>query len=203
MAGVSRIAIVAGHGGSNRGTRVLGRDESNWVLDYARLLHRRCEAMWRDPLFQLTRDGDYDLGLDGTAKKAADFGAQLAIVLHVNAYSTSALHGGAAFALDGDACGRSCGNEVMHSYPWELAPMRELAWYVPSDAHDWRKAVANVLRPYARRGISATLIELFYATHPYDVAVAACEGVIDRTQLAVMAGLATVLWPARTASVVA
>lgn len=197
MGTVNRIAIVPGHGGKNRGTRAINPDEASYVLDFGRRLSQRCRAMWPHSRFSLIRKGDTSLGLAEAAELSQCYGSGLALVIHVNAFSTSVLHGGAAFALDGDDLGRQVGNETLRAYPWELRPQHTGTWLIPRDASDWRRPIRNVLLPFLQRRISAVLIELFYATSADDVAMARMPSVVDRCHLAIMMGVASVMTPPR------
>lgn len=193
MAISRRVAIVPGHGGDNRGTPLVAPDEATCVLDFGRILHARCKAFWPDAYFWLLRDGDYDLSLTEAAEKAQRFECDVAIVLHINAYVSPVLHGGLAFAMEGDDLGLASGSEILRSYPWELRPQRDNAWEVPGSTRGWMRPVRNVLAPYWQRGISSVLCELFYASSPPDLEASRSESVSDRLQLALMSGIAVAL----------
>lgn len=193
MAISRRVAIVPGHGGGNRGTPLAEPDEAAYVLDFGRLLLTRCRAFWPDAAFSLLREGDYHLGLAEAAERAHAFDAGLALVLHVNAYTTPVLRGGLTFAMESDGVGLAVGNEVVRSYPWELRPQRDGAWRVPENTRGWMRATRNVLAPYWQRGVPATVVELFYASSPPDLEASRSESVSDRLHLALMAGVAVAI----------
>ena len=188
------IAIMPGHGGPhNRGTQADGFDEAGFVLGFASELHRKCAGFWCGHHFSLLRHGDYDVSLRLAATLASQVEAELAVVLHVNAYTDAALNGVSTFAMADDEPGRVAGKAILSAFPRELKPMRERPWLVFEDATDWRQAAHAVLRPYYDRNIPSVLVELFFASSPQDCCAADTDSVRARMHLAVMAGIATAL----------
>jgi N-acetylmuramoyl-L-alanine amidase len=93
------VAIDAGHGGEDPGTR---GHRGLLEKDVSLALARRLAAMVDDqPGFKavLTRDGDYYLKLETRVKKARDAHADLFVSIHENSFKDRAMRGTAVYVL--------------------------------------------------------------------------------------------------------
>jgi N-acetylmuramoyl-L-alanine amidase len=98
--GVSRIALDAGHGGSDPGAiGPSGLKEKDVTLDIA---HLAAPILSRELgiLTLLTRDDDRLVPLDERAARANAFHADLFVSIHCNASESGAAHGVMSFVLD-------------------------------------------------------------------------------------------------------
>ena len=97
---VARVAIDAGHGGSDPGAiGPSGLREKDVTLDIAHLVAPMLSSEL-GILTMLTRDDDRVVPLDARAARANAFHADLFISIHCNASENSAAHGVMSFVLD-------------------------------------------------------------------------------------------------------
>jgi N-acetylmuramoyl-L-alanine amidase len=93
------IAVDAGHGGEDPGTRGrAGLLEKDVALQIARRLARHID---KEPGFRavMIRDGDYYVGLKERSRKASAAGADLFVSIHANSYKDPAVRGTAVYVL--------------------------------------------------------------------------------------------------------
>jgi N-acetylmuramoyl-L-alanine amidase len=97
---VMRVAIDAGHGGSDPGaTGPGGLREKDVTLDVAHLVAPMLSSEL-GILTMLTRDDDRTVPLDARAARANGFHADLFVSIHCNASENAAAHGVMSFVLD-------------------------------------------------------------------------------------------------------
>ena len=162
------------------------------MLAFGAQLADLCERIWPNLDVRMLRSEDTDLSVDQAAQLALKAHCQFNVCLHVNAYTDGALHGVSTFAMPNDDLGHRVGNVVLDTYPERLAPMRRRTWHADpyEDGHGWLSRPRNVLHPFTLRGMSAVLVELFYASSPSDRTAVGCNIVRTRMQLAIACGIA-------------
>jgi len=189
------------HGGDNIGIEYAGIIEKKWTP----VIARDCGAVIKslglaDQRF--SRDADIDLDYRHRAQAAAKWGADFAILHHVNGCFHPRGHpraGQPAVDIDGLMChhmhgdwiGREVGDAIMRSAPHDL--LRHKHRSIPAVTSDWTVDAHGHLRHYAAEAIPAVLIEWAFLTAPGDVAV--IEDVRSRPAMcaAVVAGVARLL----------
>lgn len=187
------IGYVAGHGGRDRGTRAGGIDEASYALAFAHDLAAYHRRLWPELPAALLRRVDEDLSLVEAAERAHEARCSLVVVEHVNAHATAPLRGASCYYWPGDTVGRVVGDAILAACPPEVRPLRAESWAAtdwPGPDDDWLQRPRAVLGPYHRRGISACLVESFYASFPFDRAAAHSRWVRERMLLARLAGVA-------------
>ncbi len=163
---IRAIAIDAGHGGDDLGTKgPNGAFEKDVTLAVARRLANRIESELGLRVV-LTRTGDHTLSLDERAAIANNDRADLFISLHANASSRETATGAQVFYLslaeygdqarDAGFTGQLVptvggGSRVLDVVPWEMAQLRHV-----DESARWAKTVADELSlrvPMSQRGL--------------------------------------------------
>jgi N-acetylmuramoyl-L-alanine amidase len=177
-----------GHGGDNRGCAYHGLDETRWVLQLAHDLEAALAGFGVEQ--RLTRQEDITISYEQRAEDAWEWAGPRCLVLchHVNAMvrqiavgkddagvpvlqdvPDETVDGLMAFALAQDYRGLEVASAVMRAAPCGL--LRRKTKSIPATSQDWTRHAYNVLRPYARRGMIAVLVEWGFATSPRDRAI--------------------------------
>jgi N-acetylmuramoyl-L-alanine amidase len=162
------VALSAGHGGASTGV-VKGNEwerliEKDWVLEMALSLHDRL-GLLPNVTPALTRHDDTDLGLNEDASIARDYGADLALCLHVNSYNDPKERGMRVFYWPGQTTAKLVANAVALHAPPEL---REMSPRPRQSSTTLWPGVNNVLAPFVAKGICAVLIEFGFASNTGD-----------------------------------
>lgn len=165
------------HGGSNKGCEWGGLIERHQVVGISNDLVPVLGGMGCEQ--RLARTGDETIPYADRAKAAADWGAELAFLHHINAMVYPRGHelegkpwirydGLMTFALADDPKALSVAEVIGHCAPVELR--QRMPTYV-ANPHDWTRNAYNCLVHYSRVGIPAVLIEWGFATSPRDRAI--------------------------------
>lgn len=186
-----RLGVMAGHGGTNRGTTQNGVDEADFCLAFARQFMDKVHAAWPTMGATMLRTEDRKVSLTEGAEIAKDAGCNLVFIFHVNAGAPT-LSGGLLMHLDDDATAMRVARVVHRAYPLQLAPMtREplsVDRYVADS--DWRSNARNVMSPYRDRLMSPVLVELFYASNETDVKIVKSPWTREQLCMACLSGIA-------------
>ena len=171
------IAIDAGHGGKNHGTRSSDGDlrEPYLTLAVASLAAELLDASdVVDPV--LTRVEDLDLHHDERAGIAARAGASAVVSVHFNSARDGRRRGGELYHHHGDRVGLELG----------LAILGRLGPGLPVWASDerWEGKVAcpgalAVTSAYAEAGLPCALVECAFLSSPVDCARLRVAGALD------------------------
>jgi N-acetylmuramoyl-L-alanine amidase len=179
---MTKIWHDPGHGGSNKGLEHEGFVERDWNLEFARLLTD--ELAEEFPEQQIARHADITLGYGTRARKARQWGANLALLHHVNA---------AFWPASESSIGELCGSMprlyirgaicfVVQCQMARLERMtRILLRHLPETLRrtkndlivarsgNWTGDAYGHLHYYSELGIPAVLIEWGFATNPNDL----------------------------------
>jgi len=157
LAGI-RVAVDAGHGGTDRGACHLpsGLIEKEINLDMAMRLERALAAAGAEVL--LTRRDDTFLPLDERARLANEWGAGVFVSLHVNRYPSPACFGAQTFHLPGAAEGERLA----------LLIQEELRQVYPPN---YRQALPGNYRVLRETTMPAALVEIGFVTNATDRAL--------------------------------
>tara|TARA_Y100000588_G_C14183854_1_gene894940 strand:- start:150 stop:779 length:630 start_codon:yes stop_codon:yes gene_type:complete len=156
-----RIFIDPGHGGKNTGVHVGTLIEKNYTLQLAIDLREALGSLYKD--VELSRHDDDYVMLRDRFVSASNFGADVAVSIHVNAAQHKGLKGLMVFANDSEAA--NFGTEIMMSAPPTIR-RREPKTFIASP-NDWTKRAHNCLEGYK---CPAVLVECFFASNAKDLA---------------------------------
>lgn len=188
----------SGHGGSNRGVCLNSFVEKHWTLDcvngfldwfYDDYGYKECDLVELYGVKQWSsRHDDTNVKYNLRAQAAADIGADVAFLHHINAMYYPKdyprvhlagrpwpLHSGAsAFVMEGDTESHKIGEVILNAvrHPLRLWKGRTKPhWSKRFDGHGrphWTNAAWSCLRHYAQREIPAVLVEWSFITSDYD-----------------------------------
>jgi N-acetylmuramoyl-L-alanine amidase len=165
-----------GHGGSNKGLEHEGFVERHWNLEFAQLLTDKLVGDF--PEQQIARHSDEHAYYSKRAQKAQTWGADVALLHHVNGafWPADGPHeGGPRLHMQGAICFTMRSNSARL---WSMA--RVLLYHLPGDlrrtrndliiaeSDNWTRDAHGHLRHYTGLGIPAILIEWGFATNPND-----------------------------------
>ncbi len=172
-----------GHGGDNTGTTAGGIVEKDLVLNIAADI---TAALWGWGVEQqASRLQDEDFSLHARGQRAEAWGADLALIYHINALPSSPKTSGLITFCE--ESGRDVAAQIMRSAPAPLLRSRPLP--AMPGGRLWTRNAGNCLVPY--RGLpAAVLIEFGFATNEADVTT--LTGAVDRPGIvaAVLTGVA-------------
>lgn len=183
-----RVFVDPGHGGNNRGCLVGEMHEKEWTLAQgidltAALRSSAVEAM-------VSRSGDVGVAYSERAITAKAFGADLALLLHVDSLVTSpGSHGLVTYCWSGFDRALRIGRQIMLAAPAELNISSGTPCVQPGHPR-WTRGAETVLRPYAARGIDAVLIEHGFSTNALDLEILLSEKHRPGLILAALCGVA-------------
>lgn len=185
MSGV--LVHVPGHGGEDPGCTWDGGKESDWALAMA----LDCESGIRQWGVEqhFTRRRDINTDPRGEAQFAAERGAHLAILHHVNASSDPHVDGMMVFALNSDPWAISIGDAIMRAAPARLRRKSPKATLTHHGDQDWPR-VFNCLKYFT---CSAILIEYGFSTSPIDLPILLDPTCRPALQASVLVGVARML----------
>lgn len=159
------VILDPGHGGDDDGASANGIVEKDYVLKLSSALYWILYGThWIRP--HMSRVSDEDLGLDQAGHIAEVVGAKYALAIHVNAHDSPKVHGMTNFFLSGDTIGKQVATAMQRAAPKGLRRSSSSATLAPRDG--WTRRVNNVLKPYRKRDIPCSLIELGFCTNTND-----------------------------------
>lgn len=167
-----RVMLDPGHGGNDPGTCDDKFVEASYVYRFARYLCTHLAHTAAPVNVGLIRVEDETVSLDERGERAANFGADLVLSLHVNASETTTASGGLTFCWPGDALGLNVGTAIARAFPVPLYRLRavpiEAVDSPTTTADDWLRRPRAVMWPHQRRGRTDVLVELGYRTNLAD-----------------------------------
>ena len=185
-----RVCIDPGHGcpPTPAGTMAGGLTERDYVLELARDVIRNSPAKWK---YRLLRSKPKGLTYGERAVVAQAWCANLVICLHVNAFTDTRLKGMLVLSYDGDSIGQSVADVMGRCAPVGLLRSEGARSYVTS-ANNWTRRAHAVLGNY-RAGVEkvpAVLVEVGFASHPWDLRILKSEKSRTAICAAIVAGVA-------------
>ncbi|MBL95025.1 MAG: hypothetical protein CMF70_06940 [Magnetovibrio sp.] len=156
------LFIDVGHGGKNQGCSVGLECEKDYLLKFCKDLERFLSPLFEEVKLCRSVDKYLTLGERGKMSKAA--GADLVLVIHVNAHHRADVSG--LLAFNADKRGEFIGNAIMKAAP---KPLRMKRGSVTAKPEGWTKQAYNVLAPHDHT--TAVLVELFFSTNKQDLVI--------------------------------
>lgn len=149
-----RVAVDAGHGGSDPGAVGHGLHEADITLQVARLLKKELTAAGHEVMMTRQRQNEF-VSLAGRAKRANEWGADLFVSLHCNAAAREEVEGMEVFSFPGSDSGFRLAGKIFNF----------LDSFVVAGPHLWRGLKEANFAVLRLTNMPAVLVEMEFITN--------------------------------------